>query len=216
VIIYDQIEAPVLWIEENEDKSEHGRSRIIPGEYVGAIFEVKAAFNRASISDATKKLADLAPLTKQIDDPSSRYLMYLPRNLVLGIVCFELRKSDASDESLLESIRDFTSDRHFYGTLILRGDGINSDGSALVQQLVCEQPLSSGIFTENGLLHQTALSTSKEFDNIHKSALLMWADIQFERFAFDLLALLRGTYKSGFSSSFHGLDLSNLKPSSQN
>src|SRR5688572_27344416 len=34
VIIYDALEAPTLWIEENSDKAEGGKSRIIPAEYV--------------------------------------------------------------------------------------------------------------------------------------------------------------------------------------
>src|SRR5579871_5682552 len=34
VIVYDQLESPTLWIEENKDKSEGGRARIIPAEYV--------------------------------------------------------------------------------------------------------------------------------------------------------------------------------------
>jgi len=46
VIIYDQLEAPILWIEVNRDKSESGRARIIPAEHVRAIIEVKASFQQ--------------------------------------------------------------------------------------------------------------------------------------------------------------------------
>lgn len=45
VIVYDQLESPVLWVEGNPDSSNQGQSLAIPVEYVHAVFEVKSAFN---------------------------------------------------------------------------------------------------------------------------------------------------------------------------
>jgi hypothetical protein len=44
VIIYDALEAPVLWIDGTEDHSEGGKRRAIPAQYVRAVWEVKATF----------------------------------------------------------------------------------------------------------------------------------------------------------------------------
>ena len=56
VIIYDQLEAPTLWIESNKDKSEAARARIVPAEHVQALIEVKAAFNTQTVRQAADKL----------------------------------------------------------------------------------------------------------------------------------------------------------------
>jgi len=45
VIIYDQRESPVLFVETNPDTSTKGAARAIPAEHVLAVFEVKSAFN---------------------------------------------------------------------------------------------------------------------------------------------------------------------------
>jgi hypothetical protein len=42
IIIYNVLEAPVLWTEGNEDNSEQGKYRAIPAEHVVAVYEVKA------------------------------------------------------------------------------------------------------------------------------------------------------------------------------
>src|SRR6266849_10515547 len=49
VIIYDQLESPILWIEDNPDSSVQGRSLAIPVEYVRAVLEVKAAFSAKTV-----------------------------------------------------------------------------------------------------------------------------------------------------------------------
>ena len=59
VIVYDALNSPVLWAENNPDNSEQGRSRAIPAEYVHAVFEVKATFNKQSIKEAKEKLNEL-------------------------------------------------------------------------------------------------------------------------------------------------------------
>jgi hypothetical protein len=140
VIIYDQIEAPTLWIEVNKDKSERGRARIIPAEYVRAIIEVKAAFNRRSVREAVMKLAELEPLIKGVDAPGENYPKYLPASAVLAMVFFELRSADASDLEALNLIRDLQVQRPFYGAMILRGEGLHPDDTALIRQLQSEQP----------------------------------------------------------------------------
>src|SRR5262245_32291332 len=42
VIIYDQLNAPILWVEDHPDVSEGGKSRAIPVELVRSVLEVKS------------------------------------------------------------------------------------------------------------------------------------------------------------------------------
>lgn len=53
VIVYDQLESPILLVEDNPDSSGQGRSLAIPVEYVRAVIEVKSAF----INDQPRKLS---------------------------------------------------------------------------------------------------------------------------------------------------------------
>ena len=62
VIIYEQLEAPILWTESNKDKSEQGLSRVIPAEHVRAIIEVKSALSRKTTRDASSELNELTNL----------------------------------------------------------------------------------------------------------------------------------------------------------
>jgi hypothetical protein len=52
VIIYDQLESPVLWIEGSPDSSQQGMSRAIPVEHVCAVLEIKSAFHAAAVESA--------------------------------------------------------------------------------------------------------------------------------------------------------------------
>lgn len=206
VIVYDQLEAPTLWIEENRDKAEGGRARIIPAEYVGAIIEVKAAFNRRAVADAADKLRLLGPLMSAVDGADERYPRYLPFSTVLAMVFFELRSDDRRDLAALNEFRHIAFNRSFYGAVILRGEGLPPDAAALISQAVSDQPMEP-LFVDAGLLHGTSMGGTLEVDGRLMSAMLMWSDVNFSRFAFDLLALLKGTYQPGRVSSFHGLDL---------
>src|SRR5262245_34828011 len=64
VIIYDHLESPVLWVEDNPDSSKQGRSLAIPVEHVRSVLEVKSAFCAKSAKDAIEHLTDLSPLMK--------------------------------------------------------------------------------------------------------------------------------------------------------
>lgn len=62
VIIYDQLESPVLWVEDTPDVSSQGRSLAIPVEYVRGVLEVKSSFSPRTVNDAIGHLKDLLPL----------------------------------------------------------------------------------------------------------------------------------------------------------
>jgi Domain of unknown function (DUF6602) len=212
VIIYDQLESPTLWTEENKDKSDAGRARIIPAEFVRAVLEVKAAFNKSTVADALAKLAELDPLMAGFDPAGERYPRYLPSSAVLGMVFFELRASDQDDIEALNLFRAVAFERGFYGAVILRGPRKNPDDTALIERAESNIPMEE-MRAPNGLGHGVTRTATTEVLGNHLLALMMWSDINFSRFAFDLLALLQGTYRRGFVSSFHGLDFSGAEGS---
>ena len=54
---------------------------------------------------------------------------------------------------------------------------------------------------ERMLLDGLVVESVKHTDNIHFSAILSSAELHFSRFAFDLLAMMQGTYEVGRLSS---------------
>ncbi len=63
VIIYEQLESPILWVEDYPDVSPQGRSLAIPVEFVRAVLEVKSQFSPSTVDAAINHLRDLRPLT---------------------------------------------------------------------------------------------------------------------------------------------------------
>lgn len=92
VIIYDQLESPVLWIEDHPDVSSQGRSLAIPVEYVKCVLEVKSSFASNTVDNAIGHLKDLLPLMASIDDPTERYKLHLPQTFCCGLVFFDLKE----------------------------------------------------------------------------------------------------------------------------
>lgn len=205
VIIYDQLEAPLLWVEKNADKADAGRARIIPAENVCAILEVKAAFDRRSVGKATMKLSELTPFLVAVDSPDAHYPKYLPPSTVCAMVFIELRCKDRGDRRALAGIRDVQLPRGFYGGVILRGENMHADVTGSIQKTISDEPMAE-MWPEAGLLSQMTMTDSLELAGRHHGAMLSWADVHFSQFAFDLLALLKGTYRQGYSSSLHGYD----------
>jgi hypothetical protein len=208
VIIYEQLEAPVLWTESNKDKSEQGLSRVIPAEHVRAIIEVKSTLSRATMRDAIDKLGELRPLMLGANLPDDPYPKYLPMNAILSMLFFELRAADARESAVLELVRDLETIRVFYGPVVLRGEGLHPDYTGKFDRLRGNEPMTQVLGSEKGLLSGFAHSESKQSGAGHLIASLIWADVNFSGFAFDLLALLNGTFRPGYGSSFHGIDLS--------
>jgi hypothetical protein len=206
VIIFDQLNSPILWIDTSRDKSEAGRSRIIPAEYVHAVLEVKSTFSLSTVRDAADKLRQLDPLMRKLDLPGERYPTYLCQNVVLAQVFFELRSEAAQDVRPLEVIRDLVAlPRAFYGAVILRAENRHPDDTGLIRLLVSKEDMSLSS-PPGGLLAPFQVSASRQLGTEHFQSNLTWGDINFSRFAFDLLAIMNGTYRPGFASSFHDID----------
>ncbi len=64
-------------------------------------------------------------------------------------------------------------------------------------------------------VHQAhlGLGTVKRFcqsvaDNLHFGSMLMWSEVHFSQFGFDIIAMMQGNYEAGRVSSFHGMGTS--------
>jgi hypothetical protein len=84
IIVYDALNAPILWVEENPDYSEVGKPRAIPARYVFAVFEVKSTFGKALAAEALQKLGELNAIAGHFPPQFSSYIIFidLPSNLV--------------------------------------------------------------------------------------------------------------------------------------
>lgn len=209
VIIYQAFESPVLWIENSPDSSPAGCSRAIPAEYVCAVIEVKSSFNSTSVSGAIEHLFDLQPLLADVDDPAERYKRYLPAGFFGAIVFFELRKEHKSNYAALEKFADTEELRGFFGGLILRGEQLPPDVSGRIARIGSIEPYGQPMQLRKDKSLMGGFNTIQVGENRFWG--LMWTELHFSMFAFDLLAKLSGTYNASRLSSFHGFGSDGLR-----
>lgn len=204
VIIYDQLQAPILWIEDHADVSAHGRSQAVPVEYVLCVLEVKASFNAESVRSAIEHLGDLSPLMQAMDPPHERYKVHLPPQFSCGLVFFELHAKEARSEAALGAVVDGANLRGFFGGLILRAEGHSKPLTGELRLNVFESPRPSDILEAGASLLDFAFSKTMPVDeNQHLSASLFWTELAFNEFGFDLIALMNGTFRTNMRSSYY-------------
>ena len=109
VIIYDQIEAPILWIDRDPDHSKEGAKLAIPAQHAKGVIEVKSSFNHKQVMSAIQKIAQLSELQS-----------FLPPKFFSGIIFFDLDPSLVSKKQIL---LDLIPDRlipGYIGGMVLR------------------------------------------------------------------------------------------------
>ncbi len=207
VIIYDQMESPVLWIEDSPDTSDQGHSRAIPVEHVRAVLEVKSSFSARTVREAIEHLRDLSPVMMGFDEPQEHFKLYLPPAFCCGLLFFELRRESAYDEQALIDMIDGYKLRGFFGGLILRGEGKTLPSAGRILLARGEESIEGTIGRKReSLLDGLVLSKSVEFEHgQHLTSIVRFCESDFAMFAFDLVAMLQGTYEAGRASSFYGL-----------
>lgn len=203
VIIYDHLESPVLWVEENADTSKEGRSLAVPVEYVRAVIEVKSQLSAKTMREAVTHLGDLQPVLRGVDVPNERYKLYLPASFCCGVIFVDLKEKHANSRKVLTAATDGASLRGFFGGLVLRGEGhtLPHTGRLLLTQH--EAASTSG--SRSSLLEFGLSKTVQVAERAHVGAMLTWAEHGFAQFAFDLIAMIDGTYEVGYLSSFYGM-----------
>lgn len=209
VIIYDVLNSPVLWVEDSPDQSKGGQSRAIPAEHVTGVLEVKAAFNPKNVKEAIEHLSTLKPLMQGLSSPDERYKVYLPSNFCCGLVFFELRADSEFSETALRTVTLGAELRQFFGGIILRGEGHDKPLTGRLMLTQGETPLKSDVGRSKASLLNPKQSPDSQSIQIgpdqHLGTMLMWSEVFFAQFAFDILTIMQGTYKTGFLSTFHGL-----------
>jgi len=115
IIIYNQLEAPILWTEGNYDQSDQGKFRAIPAKYVSAVYEVKARLTKDNVIDALKKL-----------DETKVFVEQLPRNYTCGIIFIDLKESDNNSESIIKALLKDNNVFGFVGGVVVRYEGDKS------------------------------------------------------------------------------------------
>ncbi|WP_444939396.1 DUF6602 domain-containing protein [Microbulbifer sp. JMSA002] len=209
VIIYDQLESPVLWVEDSPDSSDHGKSLAIPVEYVRCVLEVKSKLTSTTAQDAVEHLKDLLPLMGGPDDPDQKYKLYLPPTFCCGLAFFELQEKNQFSNAALEKLIAGKELRGFFGGLVLRGEGHDKDVTGKLSLLRARESIDSTIGKGKSSLLKVGIAKSvKASDNLHFSAMVMWSESHFSQFGFDILAMMQGTYEVGRLSSFHGMGAS--------
>jgi hypothetical protein len=109
VIIFDALNAPVLWTEGNPDQSELGKRRAIPAKYVHSVLEIKSSFGSQNAVDSLNKL-------RQLDSIASHF----PPQFTCSVIFIELPTSLASKGYLLRHLVPSPPIFAFRGGLILR------------------------------------------------------------------------------------------------
>lgn len=206
VIIYEHLDSPILWIEDSPDKSEQGRSLAIPAEYVKGVIEVKSVFKNDTVKNGIEHLEELKKLMSDVDLPDERYKMYLPADFFCGLAFFELRKDNEFDKAALNSIIGAIDLRGFRGGIIFRGEGHTKQVSGHIDLMSSKTEMTSIIKRPDRSMLNYGDADSLQINNdFHIGARLIWSEPNFSGYAFDLVALLNGTYEVGRLSSFHGL-----------
>jgi len=214
IIVYDRLEAPILWTEGNEDDSEQGKYRAIPAKHVAAVYEVKSRLTKKYTKDALEKLSQVHAFKEQ-----------LPENYSSGIIFIELKESDNNSKPIIKSLHQGKDVYGFAGGLVLVYENddtatgkielFRSAGDASTEDQVI-LPLAKKIDDIN--IYQTedgnvtlgergagaiAVRTSNNTWSISKtygarydqngvSVYLNWSRSNFSRFSVDLLSRLEG------------------------
>lgn len=120
VIIYDKLNSPVLWSEEDFDTSDLGKKRAIPAKYVLSVIEIKATFNEKNVKDSMTKLNQLESLQP-----------YLHPYFSCNAVFFEINNSEINNVNILKNFL-FDNKVRFWGGMILRSD-VNPNMTGLIR-----------------------------------------------------------------------------------
>src|SRR5262249_347557 len=136
------------------------------------------------------------------------------QQFICGIVFFELRKEQEYNESALTNALSGIDLRGFIGGVVLRGEGHTQPMSGRLMILRSETPIESTYHrSKESLLQSAPMSDSiRVTDTLYFGMMLLWSEPTFAQFAFDLIALMQGTYEVGRLSSFHGIGTSQWDP----
>ncbi|MBE3654877.1 hypothetical protein BOO92_21630 [Vibrio navarrensis] len=109
IIIYQALEAPVLWTEGNYDNSQQGKYLAIPAKYVVAVYEVKSRLTKKSIEDSINKLKEVNSFKDQ-----------LPATYHSGVIYIDLKESEVKKTYFVKELYKGIEAHGFIGGMVLR------------------------------------------------------------------------------------------------
>ena len=112
VVIYNQIESPILWTEGNYDQSEQGKFRAIPAKHVVAVYEVKSRLTKTNVKDAIDKLKQTESFRDQLNPLYS-----------CGMIFIDLKEMENNKESIIKELINVKDVPGFRGGMVLRYEG---------------------------------------------------------------------------------------------
>lgn len=108
LLIYDQLNSPVLWGYGDYDASDQAKRRAIPAKHVQAAFEIKASITGQTARDAIAKLIQF-----------NNFVGHLPPNFSCGAIFFDLDVALANNQSILPNLIPSHPIIGYWGGLIL-------------------------------------------------------------------------------------------------
>lgn len=204
IIIYDALNSPILWVEELSHNTI--QSRAIPAEFVLAVFEVKSNLNTTTIEEAITHINELYDVSCKIDPPDEQYRKYLPAAFFWGMIFIEIPSATPSSKTICEKLLQQPAIRNYYSSLILRRTTQESQNGESGRLGFIRGDSKIG---DHGSLesHGMFFNDIKDAHNQYTGVMSTWSPMEFISFSFDVLALLNGTYRTGFVSSWYGMEL---------
>jgi hypothetical protein len=201
ILIYDQLESPVLFVKESPESTAAGSRLAIPIEHVRGVVEVKATFRPDMARKLKEKLLKLNQFVG-VNTPD-RYPTFLKPPFTCTGVFFETDVADyARFRSALDELAPLGMNAAApFGFLILRSQS-NPEHCGYAQYLACD--------TSIGLNEDFEMSSEFSYPNGKLGmlgCLSGWGVNHFSMYMFDFLASLSGNYRPGWMSSLYGLDL---------
>lgn len=204
IIIYDAIESPTLFTRTNGDD----KKMAIPVEYVRGVIEVKANLNKVSATKAVKKLKKLEEFIGINEFPN--YPKYLNQPFITSIIFFEIGVTNLNQyKETLDIISEICQDEivPFMGALVLKSSK-NPDHTGYLKATIGDAPMFEEPIFE---MSNNFIYPNKKYGCFGAST--AYGTNHFPEYVFDILKLLKGEYRAGYTSSFYGLDFENTTSS---
>lgn len=148
----------------------------------------------------------------RIDPPESAGKLYLPANFFCATVFFELRKEDEKDFAALDELAEATMIPRFFGGIILRAETEYKLDSGKI--FFRNENIDAGPNNSSSLAFWSSSKCLRYKEDSYFSLLLNYSETYFSEFEFDILALLKGTYRPNVLSSLYCMGSTNWEKGS--
>lgn len=184
VIIFDQMESPILWSEDNPDSSDQGRSLAIPAEFVRGVIEVKSRYKASTVKDAISQIGKLKLLLSGHNPDQDGQKVYLPSNFFWTIVFFEYYREDRGTDGGLNNFLDAIQLRGFLNkSIVLRHEDNKPNYSMSISLVKTHNNIASAPEPDN-------LSNPLVIDGSVFHYFMCLTDVAFSEFALSILTTL--------------------------